>query len=129
MIELIIRKADKYARDKNYNCLLPGCTRRAIRSHAIPRPECFNALACNGVVYTQAQSFNYLMNVKTPVASGYKSSKLSCLGLEVDSGMQPVSSKARRMGVFSNSVTLRTCRIWKSEASSGTRFLTMATST
>ena len=46
-----------------------------------------------------------------PVVSGYKSSRLNWLEFGSDGSMEPVSSKARKMGVFSNSVTLSTCRI------------------
>src|SRR5580700_9097458 len=46
-----------------------------------------------------------------PLASGYKSSRLSWLVIEPASSVEPVSSKARKMGVFSKSVTLRTWRI------------------
>jgi hypothetical protein len=52
-------------RKKEYNCLFSGCSKKAIRSHAIPRASCIEALADNGIFYTQRQSFNPTMNVAT----------------------------------------------------------------
>jgi hypothetical protein len=61
-----VQKADKYARDKNYLCLFPGCKERAIRSHAIPRSSCVEALAENGELYTRQQSLNSVMRMTSP---------------------------------------------------------------
>lgn len=59
----VIQAADKYLRKKKYVCLFPGCKEKAIRSHAIPRASCIEALAENGVVYTMEQSFNSMMTM------------------------------------------------------------------
>lgn len=59
----VIHAADKYARQKEYRCLMPGCQRKAIRSHAIPRASIAEALAEDGIVYTRRQSFNHLMTI------------------------------------------------------------------
>jgi len=61
-----VQKADKYTRDKDYLCLFPGCKAKAIRSHAIPRALCVEALADNGVLYTRRQSFNSIMKMTNP---------------------------------------------------------------
>jgi hypothetical protein len=58
-----IQRADRYVRNKAYLCLFPGCTKLAIRSHAIQRATIVEALAENGVIYTLNQTFNYLMKV------------------------------------------------------------------
>jgi len=63
-----IQRADKYARNKTYLCLCPGCTKPAIRSHAIQRASIVEALADHGVVYTLRQSFNSVMTVDSPAA-------------------------------------------------------------
>ncbi len=47
-----------------------------------------------------------------PLVSGYKPSRFSWLENSADFSWESSSSKARRMGVFSKRVTLRTCRIW-----------------
>jgi hypothetical protein len=57
----VIQEADKYLRKKKYCCLFPGCNEKAIRSHAIQRASCIEALAENGVVYTMEQSFSSMM--------------------------------------------------------------------
>ena len=47
-----------------------------------------------------------------PLVSGYKSNRFNWLEIPSDFSWDSVSSKACRMGAFSKSVTLRTCRIW-----------------
>lgn len=61
-----IQKADKYVRNKEYLCLLPGCKKKAIRSHGVPRAACAAALADAGILYTRRQSFNGIMRMITP---------------------------------------------------------------
>jgi hypothetical protein len=61
----ITHAADKYVRRKEYNCLFPGCLKKAIRGHAIPRASCIEALARDGVLYTQRQSFNPTISMTT----------------------------------------------------------------
>jgi tetratricopeptide (TPR) repeat protein len=63
-----IQRADRYARNKAYLCLVPGCTKPAILSHAIQRASIVEALTDNGVVYTQRQSFNPVMTMDSPAA-------------------------------------------------------------
>jgi hypothetical protein len=48
--------ADKYARTKEYHCLIPGCTRKAINCHSVPRASLVEALAVDRHVYTQPES-------------------------------------------------------------------------
>jgi hypothetical protein len=56
----VFQRADKYAREKEYCCLVPGCNDKAIWSHSIPRSACVEALAEKGTVYTRPMSFNTL---------------------------------------------------------------------
>jgi hypothetical protein len=56
-----IYAADKHARQKRYNCLFPGCTRKAIACHSIPRASLSEALAERGKLFTLRQSFNPIM--------------------------------------------------------------------
>jgi hypothetical protein len=62
----IIHLADRYAFRKEHLCLLPGCKRLAINSHAIPLASILEALADKGVVYTQRYSFVSMMRMATP---------------------------------------------------------------
>ena len=63
------------------------------------------------------------------LVSGYKSNRFNWLEIPSNFSWDSASSKARKMGTFSNSVTLRTCRIWCRLGSSCKRFLRIATST
>ena len=56
----VLQQADKYARNKQYRCLVPGCTEKAICSHSVPRSLCQEALAEKGVVYSRPMGFNTL---------------------------------------------------------------------
>src|SRR5262249_34437755 len=51
---------------KKYRCLVPGCARTADRCHSIPRALCLEALAEEGVLYTQQQSFNSILAMESP---------------------------------------------------------------
>lgn len=53
-----VQLADKFVREKDYQCLFPGCEKTAIKCHAIPRSACVEALASNGHLYTRSYSFN-----------------------------------------------------------------------
>ena len=59
----IIQRADKYVRQKQYTCLFPGCNKKAINSHSVPRASCVEALSQNGVLYSRRQSFNQMMTM------------------------------------------------------------------
>lgn len=59
-----IQQADKFAREKNYQCLFPGCNAPAVDCHAIARSACVEALASHGHLYTRRQSFNQVMRMK-----------------------------------------------------------------
>lgn len=48
--------AQKHVRRKDYDCLFPGCNKRAILSHGIPRSSIIEALADNRHVYTRRPS-------------------------------------------------------------------------
>jgi hypothetical protein len=75
--------------------------------------------------------FNYArlyINLLSQV-SGYKSSRFNWLETSGNSSWGSMSPKACKMGTFSNSVTLKICRIGKSDSSSTWRFLMMAIST
>lgn len=61
-----IQIADKYARNKDYPCLFPGCKQKAIASHSIPRASCIEALADNGVLYTRRASLNRAITMTNP---------------------------------------------------------------
>jgi hypothetical protein len=61
----IIHSADRYAFRKEHLCLLPGCKRKAISSHAISRTSILEALADKGVVYTGRYSFGSMMRMTT----------------------------------------------------------------
>ena len=65
-IRAMIQRADRHARNKEYLCLFPGCQKKAIRSHAIPRALCIEALADNGVVFSRRQSLNGAMHMTDP---------------------------------------------------------------
>lgn len=55
-----IQLADKFAREKNYRCLFPGCKKTAVNCHAIARSACIEALARDGHLYTRLHSFNQI---------------------------------------------------------------------
>src|SRR5258708_1750203 len=61
-----IQKADKHLRNKEYSCLFPGCKKKAIRSHSVPRAACLEALADEGTLYARRQSFNGIMRMTSP---------------------------------------------------------------
>lgn len=61
-----IQLADKYVRKKNYRCLFPGCSKKAIRNHAIPRASLIEALAQNGKLYTINQSYSSTYRKTSP---------------------------------------------------------------
>lgn len=61
-----IQLADKYVRKKDYQCLFPGCGKKAIRSHAIPRASLIEALAKKGKLYTLNQSFTSIYRQTSP---------------------------------------------------------------
>lgn len=61
----VIQKADKFVRNKVYKCLLPGCTERAIRSHAVPRAQCLESLSEGGKVLTLNPSLARLIHRKS----------------------------------------------------------------
>lgn len=62
----MIQKADKYVRKKEYTCMIPGCGRKAVKCHAIPRASLVAALAENGSLYTLNQSLTTLFQHLTP---------------------------------------------------------------
>jgi hypothetical protein len=59
----IIHSADRYAFRKEHQCLFPGCKRKAINGHAISRTSILEALAVEGVIYTQRYSFASMMRM------------------------------------------------------------------
>jgi hypothetical protein len=65
-IKRAIQLADKYVRKKDYRCLFPGCNKKAIRSHAIPRASLIEAIAQNGVLYTINQSYTTVYRKTSP---------------------------------------------------------------
>jgi hypothetical protein len=60
-----IRIADKQARKEEHLCLVPGCQRKAIQSHAIPRSLIIKAIAENGLVYSQNPSFTSMIRMES----------------------------------------------------------------
>jgi hypothetical protein len=56
-IKKALADADRYARNKQYPCLFPGCDAEAISSHSIQMALCSSALAERGKLYTVEQSF------------------------------------------------------------------------
>jgi hypothetical protein len=53
-------------RRKEYRCLFPGCTRKAIDSHSVPKASIVDALSENGVLYTLRQSHNQMIRMTSP---------------------------------------------------------------
>ena len=120
----IIQKADKFSRNKKYLCLVPGCKKRAIQSHAIQKASLIEALADdNGMVYTLQQSFSPGMHMKAandPLSvvetSVNKASTFNGFCPEHDSMLfaPAESNESRRRGMFISlhlrSLALEYCR-------------------
>lgn len=60
-IRKAIQLADKFTRQRDHLCLVPGCKNKAIGSHAIQKSAILEALADKGVVYTRPQSFTQMI--------------------------------------------------------------------
>ena len=89
----------------------------------------FLAITCGVVSTAQAAALFLIWKASDSLVSGYKSNRFNWLEIPSNFSWDSASSKARKMGTFSNSVTLRTCRIWCRLGSSCKRFLRIATST
>ncbi len=61
-----IHDADRYVRMKDYACLVPGCSKKAVNCPAIPRSFLIEAIAEGKHVYTQPPSFMRVLRMKTP---------------------------------------------------------------
>ena len=64
-INRAIHLADRDVRRKNHLCLFPGCKRRSIDSHAIPRASLIEAIAENGFVYTHNPSWVTMIRMES----------------------------------------------------------------